>query len=65
MLLQVKTKILCMDSGSREECLESVDLIVCVGGDGTLLYTSSLFQVCGVHLIADLMLTKIDDLSSI
>ena len=24
---------------------EHVDLVICLGGDGTLLYTSSLFQV--------------------
>ena len=31
-----------------KEILDEVDLIICIGGDGTLLYTSSLFQVSGV-----------------
>ncbi|XP_064384168.1 NAD kinase-like [Halichondria panicea] len=29
---------------SQVDCLCEADLIVCIGGDGTLLYTSSLFQ---------------------
>ena len=37
-----------MISDSREEELSNVDMIICVGGDGTLLYTSSMFQVSGV-----------------
>lgn len=28
-----------------KKVLDEVDLIICIGGDGTLLYTSSLFQV--------------------
>jgi len=32
------------DEVSQENCLSAIDLIICVGGDGTLLYTSSLFQ---------------------
>ena len=30
---------------SQKAVLNSVDLIVCIGGDGTLLYTSTLFPV--------------------
>ena len=33
---------------SQENSLSAIDLIICVGGDGTLLYTSSLFQVLHV-----------------
>lgn len=31
--------------GSQSKVLERVDFVICVGGDGTLLYTSSMFQV--------------------
>ena len=30
---------------SQGSLLEQVDFVICVGGDGTLLYTSSMFQV--------------------
>lgn len=30
---------------SKDEVLSKIDMIICIGGDGTLLYTSSLFQV--------------------
>ena len=30
---------------SQSSLLEQVDFVICVGGDGTLLYTSSMFQV--------------------
>ena len=33
-----------MKQGTRSELANTVDLIVCVGGDGTLLHLSSLFQ---------------------
>ena len=37
---------------SKTERLEQVDFVICVGGDGTLLYTSSMFQVCyGLNVI--------------
>lgn len=29
----------------KEDSLDKVDFIICLGGDGTLLYASSLFQV--------------------
>lgn len=32
-------------SAFREDSLDYIDLIICLGGDGTLLYASSLFQV--------------------
>ena len=35
---------------SQGKRLESVDFVICVGGDGTLLYTSSMFQVLTSHL---------------
>ena len=30
---------------SQKEALSAVDLIICIGGDGTLLYAVSLFEV--------------------
>lgn len=34
---------------SQSTLLEQVDFVICVGGDGTLLYTSSMFQVLYPH----------------
>ena len=31
---------------NRSTVLNEVDFIVCIGGDGTILYTASLFKVC-------------------
>ena len=33
---------------SKDEALLGVDMVICIGGDGTLLYTSSMFQVITV-----------------
>ena len=30
----------------EDDLTDKIDLIICLGGDGTLLYASSLFQVC-------------------
>ena len=35
--------MLILDGDEKEQC--DVDLIICLGGDGTLIHTSSLFQV--------------------
>ena len=35
----------CFFLENQKERLDEIDLIICVGGDGTLLYTSSMFQV--------------------
>ena len=41
---------------SDQCCLtDKIDFIVCLGGDGTLLYASSLFQVRG-NIVALMML---------
>ena len=31
------------------ELIDKIDFIICLGGDGTLLYASSLFEVLKVH----------------
>lgn len=36
---------LCTFKEGKEDLTDKVDFIVCLGGDGTLLYASSLFQV--------------------
>ena len=33
-------------SGSQRKVLSDADLLICLGGDGTLLYAASLFEVC-------------------
>ncbi len=30
---------------TRDNCIDKIDLIICLGGDGTILYASTLFQV--------------------
>ncbi|XP_019851699.1 PREDICTED: NAD kinase-like isoform X1 [Amphimedon queenslandica] len=32
------------EEDSKEKVLSDIDIIICIGGDGTLLYTSSMFQ---------------------
>ncbi|KAH7959976.1 hypothetical protein HPB49_015763 [Dermacentor silvarum] len=41
--LEVKDK-LCTFNEGRDELTDRIDFIICLGGDGTLLYASSLFQ---------------------
>ncbi|XP_064460622.1 NAD kinase-like isoform X1 [Ornithodoros turicata] len=41
--LQLKDK-LCTFTEGRDELTDRIDFIICLGGDGTLLYASSLFQ---------------------
>ncbi|XP_077509747.1 NAD kinase-like isoform X1 [Amblyomma americanum] len=41
--LEVKDK-LCTFKEGRDELTDRIDFIICLGGDGTLLYASSLFQ---------------------
>ena len=36
--------ILCV-TANRDVVLSKVDFIICIGGDGTILYTASLFKV--------------------
>lgn len=31
---------------AHDDLTDKIDFIICLGGDGTLLYASSLFQVC-------------------
>lgn len=44
IFLQVREKIRTFRDG-KDDLTDKVDFIVCLGGDGTLLYASSLFQV--------------------
>lgn len=34
------------DAAGKDDLTDKIDFIICLGGDGTLLYASSLFQVC-------------------
>ena len=36
---------LCTFKEGKDDLTDKVDFIICLGGDGTLLYASSLFQV--------------------
>ena len=36
---------LCYFKEGKDDLTDKIDLIICLGGDGTLLYASSLFQV--------------------
>lgn len=39
---------LCTFNEGQDDLTDKIDFIICLGGDGTLLYASSLFQV-GTH----------------
>lgn len=41
---------LCLPVG-YDDISDCIDLIICLGGDGTLLYASSLFQVTALLLV--------------
>ena len=41
--------------GTRDIVLSRVDLIICIGGDGTILYTASLFKVRIYYIIYIMM----------
>lgn len=42
--LQIRDKLQVFREG-RDDLTDKIDFIICLGGDGTLLYASSLFQV--------------------
>ena len=42
---QLRDKLQVFREG-RDDLTDKIDFIICLGGDGTLLYASSLFQVC-------------------
>lgn len=44
----IKDKVKTFRDG-KDDLTDKVDFIVCLGGDGTLLYASSLFQVVQLH----------------
>ena len=41
--------------GNRDVILSRVDFILCIGGDGTILYTASLFQVYCTHHVSSIL----------
>ena len=41
----VKEKLMTFRDG-KDDLTDKIDFIICLGGDGTLLYASLLFQVC-------------------
>jgi NAD+ kinase len=47
------------DDDTKEKCLSDVDLIICIGGDGTLLYTMSMFQVLPDDIFAQKFISSI------
>ena len=46
---QIRDKLQLFREG-RDDLTDKIDFIICLGGDGTLLYASSLFQVsCAIY----------------
>lgn len=41
----IKDKLMTFRDG-KDDLTDKIDFIICLGGDGTLLYASLLFQVC-------------------
>ena len=50
--LQLKDRLKTFQEG-KDNLTDKIDFIVCLGGDGTLLYASSLFQVICTALYSD------------
>ena len=44
----LKDKLMSFREG-QDDLTDKIDFIICLGGDGTLLYASSLFQVSEQH----------------
>jgi len=47
--MEVREKLKSFQDG-KDDLTDKIDFIICLGGDGTLLYASLLFQVPNVHL---------------
>ncbi len=47
--LQIRDKLQIFKEG-RDDLTDKIDFIICLGGDGTLLYASSIFQVSGLEI---------------
>lgn len=47
--MEVREKLKSFQDG-KDDLTDKIDFIICLGGDGTLLYASLLFQVTNVHL---------------
>lgn len=43
--MEVREKLKSFQDG-KDDLTDKIDFIICLGGDGTLLYASLLFQVC-------------------
>lgn len=43
--MEVREKLKSFHDG-KDDLTDKIDFIICLGGDGTLLYASLLFQVC-------------------
>ena len=59
MFLQLSGKLMTFNE-AKDDLTDRIDFIVCLGGDGTLLYASSLFQksvppVMAFHLVSLLL----------
>ena len=46
----LKDKLMTFREG-HDDLTDKIDFIICLGGDGTLLYASSLFQVNFSHIL--------------
>jgi NAD+ kinase len=48
--MEIRDKVMVFREG-RDDLTDKIDFIICLGGDGTLLYASSLFQVhCTMYI---------------
>lgn len=46
--MEVREKLKSFQDG-KDDLTDKIDFIICLGGDGTLLYASLLFQVCNPY----------------
>lgn len=60
--LKIQDKLKLIQVGT-EDFTDKIDFVICLGGDGTLLYASLLFQVCIELIILSIFLNFIETLS--
>lgn len=48
--MEIREKLKSFQDG-KDDLTDKIDFIICLGGDGTLLYASLLFQVCKITIL--------------
>lgn len=60
---QIKDRLMTFRDG-KDDLTDKIDFIICLGGDGTLLYASLLFQVCPPNYLVKFVLIPIEPIEN-